>query len=66
MYRILISGLESGMIQHILNKPDWIRTTVLFKFPDQDPDQDFQKSFYWYLTPTQSQNIFDKDLKDVA
>jgi len=40
VYRIRISGLESGRIQHILNQPDRIRTTVLFKFPDQD--QDFQ------------------------
>ena len=44
VYRISISGLESGRIQHILNKPDWTRTTVLFKFPDQDPD--FQISFF--------------------
>ena len=52
VYLTRISGLESGRIQHILNKPDWIRTTVLFKFPDQD--QDFQISFFWYVTPTQS------------
>jgi len=44
VYRIRISGLESGRIQHILNKPDRIRTTVLLKFPDQD--QDFQISFF--------------------
>jgi len=44
VYRIRISRLESGRIQHILNKPDWTRTTVLFKFPDQD--QDFQISFF--------------------
>jgi len=50
--RIRISGLESGWIQHIVNKPDRIRTTVLFKFPDQD--QDFQISLFWDLTPTQS------------
>jgi len=31
-----ISGFESGRIQHILNKLDRIRTTVLFKFQDQD------------------------------
>jgi len=52
VYRIRISGLESGRIQHILNKSDWIRTTVLFNIPDQD--QDFQISFFSYLTPTQS------------
>jgi len=49
VYRIRISVLESGRIQHILNKPDRIRTTVLFKFQDQD----FQISFL-NLTPTQS------------
>jgi len=27
---------------------------VLFKFPDQDQDQDFQISLFWDLTPTQS------------
>jgi len=54
VYRIRISGLESGRIQHILNKPDRIRTMVLFKFPDQDQDQDFQISLFWDLTPTQS------------
>jgi len=32
VYRIRISGLESGRSQHILNKPDRIGTTVLFKF----------------------------------
>jgi len=42
VYRIRISGLESGRIQHILNKPDRIRTTVLLKFQDQD----FQISFF--------------------
>jgi len=52
VYRIRISGLESGRIQHILNKPDRIRTTVLFKFPGQD--QDFQISLFWDLTPAQS------------
>jgi len=53
VYRIRISGLESGRIQHILNKPDRIRATVLLKFPDQD--QDFQISFFGGdLTPTQS------------
>jgi len=52
VYRIRISGLESGRIQHILNKPDRIRPTVLFKFPDQN--QDFQISLLWDLTPTQS------------
>jgi len=46
------SGLESDGIQHILNKPDRIRTTVLFKFPDED--QEFQISLFWDLTPTQS------------
>ena len=39
--RIRFTGLESGRIQHILNKPDRTRPTVLFKFPDQD----FQISF---------------------
>jgi len=43
---------ESGEIQHIFNGPDGIRTTVLFKFPDQD--QEFQISLFWDLTPTQS------------
>jgi len=52
VYRIRISGLESGRIQHILNKPDRIWTTVLFKFPDQD--QDFQISYFLDLTPRQS------------
>jgi len=56
VYRIWISGLESGRIQHILNKPDRIPTTVLFKFPDQD--QDFQISLFWDLTPTLSQKEF--------
>jgi len=42
VYRIRISGLKSGRIQLILNKPEWTRTTVLFKFPDQD----FQISFF--------------------
>jgi len=50
LYRVRISGLDSDRIQHIFNKPDWIRATVLFKFPDQD----FQISFFWDLTPTQS------------
>jgi len=36
VYKIRISGLESGRIQYILKKPDRIRTTVLFKLPDQD------------------------------
>jgi len=45
-----VSGLESGRIQHILNKPDRIRATVLFKFSDQN----FQISLFWDLTPTQS------------
>ena len=36
VYRIRISGLETGRIQHILNEPDRIKTTVLFKFPDQE------------------------------
>jgi len=44
VYKIWISGLETGRIQHILNKPDRIRTTVLFMFSDQD--QDFQISFF--------------------
>jgi len=51
-YRIRISGHESGRSQHILNTPDRIRTTVLCKFPDQE--QDFQISFFWNLTLTQS------------
>jgi len=38
VYRNRISGLESGRIQHISNKPDQIRTTVLLKFPDQDQE----------------------------
>jgi len=50
MYRIRIWELESGKTQHILNKPDQIRTTVLFKFPDED----FNFSFFWDFTPTQS------------
>jgi len=49
LYRIRISGLESCRIQHILNKPDRVRTTV-FKFPDQD--QDFRISLFWDLMPT--------------
>jgi len=56
VYRIRISGLESGRSQHILNKPDRIRTTVLFKFPVQD--QDFRISLFGELTPTQSQKEF--------
>jgi len=44
VYRIRISGLQSGRIQHIFNKPDWDRSTVIFKFPDQD--QDFQISSF--------------------
>ena len=57
-----ISGLESGRIQHIMNKSDWIRTTVLFKFPDQD--QDFQISFFVFDANTIIKN-FGKDLKDL-
>jgi len=52
VYRIGVSGLESGRIQHILNKSDRIKTAVLFKFPDQD--QDFQNSLFWDVTPKQS------------
>ena len=44
VHRIRFSGLESDGIQHILNKLDWIQTTVLLKFPDQD--QDFQIYFF--------------------
>jgi len=46
--RILISGLEFGKSKHILNKPgpDWIRSTVLFKFLLQNQNQNFQISFY--------------------
>jgi len=50
VFRIRILGLESGGIEHILNKPDRIRTTIFFKFPDQD----LQISLFWDLTPTQS------------
>jgi len=62
VYRIRISGLEFGRIQHILNKPDRIRTTVLFKFPDQD--QDFQILFLEF-DANPNKNNFCKDLKDV-
>jgi len=41
---------------HILNKPDRIRTTVLFKFPDQD--QDFQISFLEFDANTIIKRIF--------
>jgi len=61
VYRIRISGLESSGIQHILNKPDRIRTTVLFKFPDQD----FQISFLEFDANTIIKKNFCKDLKDV-
>jgi len=61
VYRIRISGLESGGIQHILNKPDRIRTTVLFKFPDQD----FQISFLEFDANTIIKKNFCKDLKGV-
>jgi len=54
VYRVRISGLESGRIQHILNKPDRIRTTVLFKFPDQD----FQISFLEFDANTIIKIIF--------
>jgi len=63
VHRIRISGLESGRIQHILNKPDRIRTTVLFKFLDQDQDQVFQISFLEFDTNTIINKIFCKDLK---
>jgi len=33
VYRIRVSGLESSRIQHILNKPHRVLTTVLFNFP---------------------------------
>ena len=58
VYRIQILGLESGRIQHILNKPDRIRTTVLFKLPDQD--QDFQISFLDFDANTIIKRIFAK------
>ena len=50
VYRIRISGLQSGGIQHILKKPGRIRSTILFKFPDQD--QDFQTSFFLFDSNT--------------
>ena len=56
VYRIRIAGLGSGRIQHILNKPDRIRTTVLFKFQDQD----FQISFLEFDTNTIIKRIFAK------
>jgi len=56
VYRIRISGLEAGRIQHILNKPDRIRTAVLFKFPDQD----FQISFLEFEANTIIKRIFAK------
>ena len=65
VYGIRISGLESGRIQHILNKPDRIRTTVLFKFPVQDQDQDFQISFFGIWRQHNHKKNFCKDLKDV-
>jgi len=58
VHRIRISGLESGRIQHILNKPDRIRTTVLFKFQDQN--QDFQISFLEFDANTIITRIFAK------
>jgi len=56
VYRIRISGLEAGRIRHILNKPDRIRTTLLFKFPDQD----FQISFLEFEANTIIKRIFAK------
>jgi len=58
VYRIRISGLESGRIQHILNRPDRLRTTVLFKLPDQD----FQISFLEFDANTIIKIIFAKDV----
>jgi len=61
VYRIRISGLESGRIQHIFSKPERIRTTVLLKFPDQD----FQISFFGgFDANTIIKRIFTKILKD--
>jgi len=53
------SLLESSRIQHILNKPDQIQTTVLLKFRDQD--QDFKISYFGgFDANTIIQRIFAK------
>ena len=44
VYMIQISGFGFCRSQHILNKPDRIRTMALFVFLDYD--QDFQISFF--------------------
>jgi len=56
VYRIWISGLESGRIQHYLNKLDRMRITVLFKFQDQD----FQISFLEFDANTTIKWMFVK------
>jgi len=56
VYGIRILGLESGRIQHMLNKPDRIRTMVLFKFHDHD----FQISFLEFDANTIIKRIFAK------
>jgi len=55
------SGLDSGRIQHILNKPDRIRTAVLLKFQDQE----FISNFFGIWRQHNHKNKFFKDLKAV-
>jgi len=61
VHRIRISVLESGRKQHILNKPNWNQTTVLFKFPDQDS----QIYFVGVWRQHNRKKNFCKDFKDM-
>jgi len=55
---VRFSGLDSGRIQHILNKPDRIRTAVLFKFPEQD--QVFKFLFFVFDANTIIKNFLQR------